>query len=283
MAVTINGTTGITTPDITSDSATIDSTTLVVDETNNRIGIGTATPQNELDVNGSIRISLDGGVIGNGDEKIKFDETGQTIQFQTADSEAMRIDSTGRVLIATTTEPSAAGDNGISLADAGGRAYFARSAAGTGGTVVVAYGGLGECQIRGDGDLNNTNGNYGSISDARLKENIVDANSQWDDIKALQIKNYNLIAYPDRTMLGVIAQDLEASGMSGLVVDSDIEYWEEGHNLPEGVSVGDVKKESHKTVKYSILYMKAVKALHEAMDRIETLETKVATLEANNV
>jgi hypothetical protein len=36
-----------------------------------------------------------------------------------------------------------------------------------------------------------------------------------------------------------------------------------------------------KGVKYSVLYMKAVKALQEAMDRIETLETKVATLEGN--
>jgi hypothetical protein len=34
-----------------------------------------------------------------------------------------------------------------------------------------------------------------------------------------------------------------------------------------------------KTVKYSVLYMKAIKALQEAMTRIETLESKVATLE----
>ena len=37
--------------------------------------------------------------------------------------------------------------------------------------------------------------------------------------------------------------------------------------------------ETSKEVKYSILYMKAVKALQEAMTRIETLEAKVATLE----
>lgn len=90
MAVTINGTTGITTPSLTADT-----TTLVVDETNNRVGIGTASPVNELDVNGSIRISQDGGVIGNGDEKIKFDETGQTLQFQTADIERLRLSSSG--------------------------------------------------------------------------------------------------------------------------------------------------------------------------------------------
>jgi hypothetical protein len=34
-----------------------------------------------------------------------------------------------------------------------------------------------------------------------------------------------------------------------------------------------------KSVKYSILYMKAVKALQEAMERIETLEAKVTALE----
>ena len=50
MAVTINGTTGIVTPDITTDSATVDTTTLVVDETNNRVGIGTASPSNPLHV-----------------------------------------------------------------------------------------------------------------------------------------------------------------------------------------------------------------------------------------
>ena len=35
-----------------------------------------------------------------------------------------------------------------------------------------------------------------------------------------------------------------------------------------------------KSVKYSILYMKAVKALQEAMTRIEALETKNDALEA---
>ena len=39
--------------------------------------------------------------------------------------------------------------------------------------------------IRNDGDLENVNNSYGAYSDASMKENIVDANSQWDDIKAL--------------------------------------------------------------------------------------------------
>ena len=64
MAVTINGTTGITTPDITSDSATIDTTTLVVDETNNRVGIGTSSPSHALDIEQNsavLRVAESGG------------------------------------------------------------------------------------------------------------------------------------------------------------------------------------------------------------------------------
>ena len=50
----------------------------------------------------------------------------------------------------------------------------------------------------------------------------------------------------------------------------------------ETVSAGLVKEDSEgiKSVKYSVLYMKAVKCLQEAIAKIETLETKVAALEA---
>ncbi len=69
--------------------------------------------------------------------------------------------------------------------------------------------------------------------------------------------------------LGVIAQEVEAAGMGGLVFESpDID--------PETKEdLGTVTKQ----VNYSILYMKAVKALQEAMDRIETLEARITALE----
>ena len=41
-----------------------------------------------------------------------------------------------------------------------------------------------------------------------------------------------------------------------------------------------VKEKGYKKVAYSVLYMKAIKALQEAIAKIETLETKVAALEA---
>jgi hypothetical protein len=125
-------------------------------------------------------------------------------------------------------------------------------------TVSEFSGSAGQLRVRGDGDAENTNNSYGAISDRTLKENETSAKSQWDDIKALQIKNYNLIAYKDRPQLGVIAQDLESSGMNGLV---------------------KTDSEGLKSVKYSVLYMKAVKALQEAMIKIEDLETRVKALE----
>ena len=124
--------------------------------------------------------------------------------------------------------------------------------------------------VRDDGDVKNVSGNYGAMSDRKLKENISDASSQWEDIKALTVRKYSMKAdnLDVANMLGVIAQEVEEAGMTNLV-DDEIDRDDDGNAL--GTST--------KSFKYSILYMKAVKALQEAMTRIETLETKVATLE----
>jgi hypothetical protein len=125
-----------------------------------------------------------------------------------------------------------------------------------------------------DGDVTNANNSYGSISDQRVKKDITDANSQWDDIKAVKIRNYKKDEAGDGSVqIGVVAQELEEAGMSGLVdemeaTDIDVE------NFPN-INKGD----KIKSVKYSVLYMKAIKALQEAMSKIETLETKVEALE----
>jgi hypothetical protein len=113
-----------------------------------------------------------------------------------------------------------------------------------------------------------TNNSYGSLSDIKLKENIVDANSQWDDLKALQVRNYNFKEGQTHTQIGLVAQEVELVS-PGLVSESP-DRDEDGNDL------GTVTK----SVNYSVLYMKAVKALQEAMERIETLEGMVAV---NNI
>ena len=132
-------------------------------------------------------------------------------------------------------------------------------------------GGTNRLFIYSNGNITNTNNSYGAISDVKLKENIIDASSQWDDIKALTVRKYSLKAdnLDAPNMLGVVAQEVEAAGMGGLIYESP--DMDSEHN-----DLGTVTKQ----VNYSILYMKAVKALQEAMDRIETLEAKVAALES---
>jgi hypothetical protein len=53
------------------------------------------------------------------------------------------------------------------------------------------------------------------------------------------------------------------------------------HESPDLDAEGNDLGTTTKSVNYSVLYMKAVKALQEAMERIETLEAKVAALEAS--
>jgi hypothetical protein len=119
-----------------------------------------------------------------------------------------------------------------------------------------------------NGNVQNTNNSYGAISDIKLKENIVDANSQWDDLKALQVRNYNFKEGQTHTQIGLVAQEVELVS-PGLVSESP-DRDEDGNDL------GTVTK----SVNYSVLYMKAVKALQEAIGRIETLEAEVTALKA---
>jgi hypothetical protein len=156
-----------------------------------------------------------------------------------------------------------------------------RSAVGSGTTNVfisarhsatgVTNGGTIAFEVKTNGNVINTNDSYGAISDIKLKENIVDAESQWDDFKAVRFRKYNFkeeTGHETFTQLGVIAQELELVS-PGLVTETpDLD--EEGNDL--GTTT--------KSVKYSVLTKKALVALQEAMDRIEQLEAKVAALEA---
>ena len=121
-----------------------------------------------------------------------------------------------------------------------------------------------------NGNVQNTNNSYSAYSDVKLKENIVNASSQWDDLKALRVVNYNFkpeTGAETHRQLGLIAQEVEMVS-PGLVSESP-------DRDAEGNDLGTVTK----SVNYSVLYMKAVKALQEAMERIETLEAAVTALQ----
>lgn len=153
--------------------------------------------------------------------------------------------SDGNVLGVGTTSGAGASDYAFYV-------VYGRTAMFTGG--AVSFG------VFTNGNTVNANNSYGAISDVKLKENIVDASSQWDDIKALQVRNYNFIEGQTHTQIGVVAQEVETVS-PGLVTES-----------PDRDNDGNDLGTTTKSVNYSVLYMKAVKALQEAMNRIETLE-----------
>ena len=125
--------------------------------------------------------------------------------------------------------------------------------------------------VNGDGTVRSATNTYTSTSDVKMKENVVDANSQWNDIKAVKVRNFNYkesTGLPTLKQIGVVAQELETTSPN-LVEES----------IDRDPDTGEDLGTTTKNVKYSILYMKSIKALQEAQTRIETLEAKVAALE----
>ena len=188
-------------------------------------------------------------------------------------TERLRISSAGQI----TATSSVNGDYGLEIKNTsstnpyGLQVELANGTSNTVQAIIVARSaGQNKFIVFTNGNAQNINNSYTGISDLKLKENIIDASSQWDDIKALKIRKYSLKAdnLDAPNMLGVIAQELEEAGMGGLVD-------EHPDKDSENNDIGTVTK----SVSYSILYMKAVKALQEAMTRIETLEARITALE----
>ena len=244
--------------------ASIGGNTIVV----NNDGLGKISFQgsdgSELVEAAAIRAEVDGTPSAN-------DLPGRLVFSTTADgasspTERMRITSGGAMWLNTTTGTVGTTAFGTVFASDGvGSFRTSRNVDGVDHVAIVS-GNVGIFVVRGDGDCENTNNSYGALSDVKLKENIVNASSQWNDISALQVRNYNFkteTGYRNHTQIGLIAQEVELVS-PGLVSESP-DRDEDGNDL------GTVTK----SVNYSVLYMKAVKALQEAMERIEVLEQRL--------
>jgi len=202
-------------------------------------------------------------VSGGGSDDLAIRSQDDFIIATGGNTQRLLISSTGE----TTLRPDSSGIGVRSIAGASSvtTGLFVAHSSGSMTTGTIS------CEIYTNGDIKNTNNSYGSLSDERLKENIVEASSQWEDIKALRIRNFNFsenTGHQTHRQIGLIAQEVEIV-CPGLVQENPVK---------EGDLVFDKlgnKLESTKSVTSSILHMKSVKALQEAMERIETLEQRL--------
>ncbi len=193
-------------------------------------------------------------------------ETAGALRFLNNGSERARIDSNGNLLVGTTGASNkrlavSLGDstsNTVIYAESGtsytGGHFVSVSAtaAGTGWYHFVGQssGPTNNILIYGNGDIQNANNSYAGISDAKLKENIVDATPKLEKLMQVRIRNYNLKGgYEQHKQIGVVAQELETvfPSMVEEAFDRDAD--------------GNILETTTKSVKYSVFVPMLIKAM----------------------
>ena len=294
MALNIDGTTGISGVDGSASAPALQGT-------DSNTGINFASDTVNINTGGTTRATIDssgklnltsnikwssanpfvytfnGGSDGQVRSGIQFDGTNQQLAFYTGTNERMRIESDGKVNIG--------GSSGLGskfvVRDTGFDVFGVYCNSESHGTIATIKGGIsGTPQStltfisfqRNDGGTRgsitaNTNVGvaYNTTSDYRLKENIVAISDGITRLKTLKPSRFNWKEDTSITVDGFIAHEVTA--------------------VPEAITgTKDEVDENDKPVYQSIDQSKLVPlltaALQEAVAKIETLETKVAALEA---
>lgn len=123
--------------------------------------------------------------------------------------------------------------------------------------------------FRSDGGLENIQANDVNLSDERVKKDIAPLASYWDKFKDIEVVTFKYIDQThDDDNIGFIAQQVESVAPEFI----SNEGWQQ--------DAFDNEEEPLKAIYTADMYNAAIKVLQEAMIKIETLETKVATLES---
>ena len=187
--------------------------------------------------------------------------------FGTSGTERMRINSDGRIGMAVT------GIANVQLAvKINGQGYF---------LVCEDAAGTDKVRITSAGSVFNSTGTYGTLSDLKLKENIVDATPKLADLMRVKIRNYNFKNDPDLKQIGMVAQELEEIFPALVEESADIlkyDVTDDEGNVTRESAVSET--ETTKTVKMSVFTPILIKAIQEQQATIEALEARITALEA---
>ena len=283
------------------------STDGMVMKSDGTIGVNTNSPHSTFHVtsdgqDGTIRVGGNSSALG---LELLYDQSGATVSYiqsnptytNTNSLMHIRVDGDanpnhlvlkgdGSMYIGTTSLPSGGSGGTGFRADSNGRRNMYTSTSVTSNQGHIIFN-----NPNGQVGYIGTNGSattYHTSSDYRLKENVTNISDGITRVKQLSPKRFNFIADADTTVDGFLAHEAQTVVPEAIGGTKDeVEVWAKGEELPDGVSVGDNKLDDDgKTIPVmqgidqSKLVPLLTAALQEAIAKIETLETKVAALEA---
>lgn len=277
---------------VVEDSANPDSTPFVVDASGN-VGIGTSSPNSFLDVavnlagsrrfevsyeNTIVSIAATSGTTGtNRIENLGV--YGDSIRFYTDNttSERMRIDSSGNLLVGTTTNGTTADGTVIR---ASGEVLMTRTngqplllnRAGTDGTIIEFR---KSNSFKGSISISSSSVAYNTTSDYRLKENLIGITDGISRIKQLNPSRFNFIADPSNTVDGFIAHEVsnivpEAISGEKDAVDDD------GNPEYQGID------QSKLVPLLTAALQESIALIESQQSQIDALTTRIEALEATS-
>jgi len=256
-----------------------------IDGSTGNVGISTTSPAYTLDVNGNIGVGTTStgqsilqmltsttgtGTIHFGDGGgnnlyagyIQYAHANNSLQFGTSHAEKMRLDTSGNLIVGKTSTdfdtagfhlaPEGALYSGIQTASASST-YHVRD------TTNNAW----KFYVQGSGTINATNTSIASLSDERLKENIVDLETGLEEVMSLKPRRFDWKEGEGsgaKNVAGFIAQEVETV-------------------LPD--LIGDFMHDDlddAKSVKMGDMIPTLVKAIQEQQTQIEALQSEINLL-----
>jgi hypothetical protein len=213
-----------------------------------------------------------------------YNHANNTLKWIVNGSESMRIQSSGRVLINATYNWVSDSRFEVHSTNSNVGGFYADSTlnnypllvrnnrcdGATSGTLIhfLKSGGGEIGSIRATGSATS----YNTTSDYRLKENVTDISDGITRLKTLKPSRFNFKSNKDTTVDGFLAHEVTAvpEAISGT---KDEVATEDSTNFKKGDPI-------YQSIDQSKLVPLLTAALQEAIAKIETLETKVAALEA---
>jgi hypothetical protein len=193
----------------------------------------------------------------------------------------MRIDGNGRVYIGTTSQITGTHNHKLGVSQTGSETPITTETDSTVQRFAIDFhnpnGRVGYVMT------NASSTSYNTSSDYRLKENVdynFDATSR---LKQLKPARFNFIADANTTVDGFLAHEVSNIVPEAITGTKDaVQVWQEGDELPEGVSVGDNKLDENGNTIPEYQGIDQSKLVPLLVKTIQELEARITTLEANN-